>query len=247
MSFSILDLYHTLLQQFGHQHWWPMDHSYHKQERTDPREEIIIGAILTQNTAWTNVEKALVNLKRQHALSFQAIRTLSDDDLRRYIQPSGFFNQKAHRLRLIADTLTNLDCFFHQPVPQARTQLLALNGIGPETADSILLYAANLPVFVVDAYTKRLCTRLPLPVNSDSYDDIQRYFQHEIQKEYTNREVPIYQEFHALIVACGKNYCRSTPQHCTDCPLHRGCQQALQLLPQRLSRNVRQANHLRRP
>jgi endonuclease-3 related protein len=245
MPFSTTDLYQTLLDAFGPQDWWPMDRSYHTKEGTDPREEIIIGAILTQNTAWTNVEKALTNLKENHALSFEALLALPEDTLRHLIQPSGYFNQKAARLRLIAAALlSNLDNFFHQDLTTARTQLLAINGIGPETADSILLYAGGLPSFVVDAYTKRLSTRLPLPSGNGSYETIKKSFEQEFLSLPPGQHVSVYQELHALIVECGKTYCRPQPQ-CISCPLRRGCQQALQLLPQRLRRDVRQRNQLR--
>jgi len=239
MTLTIPLLYQELLDRFGHQHWWPMDRSYHIQQGTDPREEVIIGAILTQNTAWTNVEKALTNLKNAHVLSFTGILSTKEETLCQLIQPSGFFNQKAHRLRLVANALKdNLDDFFKQDIPTARSQLLNLNGIGPETADSILLYAGDLPSFVVDAYTKRLCTKLPLPVQTDSYQDIQNYFQHELTKAFPHQQVEVYKEIHALIVECAKNYCRTKPD-CENCPLQGRCQEALKLRPQRLRRDVR--------
>ena len=192
---------------------------------------IIIGAILTQNTAWTNVEKALANLKNNHVLSFTGILSLSEAELCRLIQPSGFFNQKAHRLRLVAGSLQgHLDTFFQQDIATARTHLLALNGVGQETADSILLYAGDLPSFVVDAYTKRLCTRIPLPVAPDSYEDIKQYFEQELTKAFPHQQIPIYKEVHALIVECGKNYCRSKPA-CGQCPLRGGCKETLKLRP----------------
>ncbi len=227
MSFSVAELYTSLLKAFGHQDWWPMDHSYHVTEGTDPRDEVIIGTVLTQNTAWANVEKALSNLKTAHALSLKAILDLKEDQLRLLIQPSGFFNQKAQRLRLVAEALDkDLDGFFRQDLSRARAKLLTLNGIGPETADSILLYAGNLPCFVVDAYTKRLCTRLPLPVANDAYETIQQYFEQELSRLFPEQQIQVYKELHALIVECAKNYCRTTPL-CTECPLRRGCQQAL--------------------
>ncbi len=222
-----------------------MDRMYHRENGTDPREEVIIGAILTQNTAWTNVEKALANLKIAHTLSFSAILTLDEDQLRRLIQPTGFFNQKAVRLRLLAQAMNGgLDAFFHQDFAQARDQLLSLNGVGPETADSILLYAGDLPSFVVDAYTRRLCTRLPLPIQNISYDTVKKYFETELRKAFPMQEVMVYKELHALIVECAKTYCRSTPI-CTGCPLFGRCQQALKFSAQRLRRDIRQGNQLR--
>jgi len=245
MPVSVSDLYRTLLDAFGHQDWWPMDHAYHQTNGTDPREEIVIGAVLTQNTAWTNVEKALANLKAAHALSFSSLISLDEDRLRRLIQPTGFYNQKAQRLRLVARALNGqLNAFFRQDLPQARERLLALNGIGPETADSILLYAGNLPSFVVDAYTKRLCLRLPLPVSSESYEIIQQYFEGELTQTFPGQEVTVYKELHALIVECAKTYCRVSPV-CDGCPLRERCQQAFKLGTQRLRRDIRQGDQLR--
>ena len=239
MTLTIPLLYQELLDHFGHQHWWPMDRSYHIHQGTDPREEVIIGTILTQNTAWTNVEKALANLKEAHILSFTGILSIKEETLCQLIQPSGFFNQKAHRLRLVANALQgNLNDFFSQNITTARSKLLSLNGIGPETADSILLYAGDLPSFVVDAYTRRLCTRLPLPVQTDSYEDIQHFFAQELTRTFPQQQVAVYKEVHALIVECAKNYCRSRPD-CEQCPLQGRCQEALKLHPQRLRRDVR--------
>jgi len=228
MSLQPDALYHLLSDYFGTQHWWPVDTSYHQQQGTDPRFEIMIGAILTQNTAWTNVEKALQNLKKCHALSVQGIHTLQEEHLKILIQPSGFFNQKAQRVKSLAGFLStnyqgNLNNFFSQELRKIRIELLALTGVGPETADSILLYAGQKPVFVVDAYTKRLCTRLPIPVGSKEYDTVQQYFEQQLPN--TNK-IFIYQQLHALIVECAKVFCRTKPQ-CKRCPLKENCSFAL--------------------
>ena len=222
------NLYRILLEKFGGQNWWPMDKQYHKKNKSDPRFEIIIGAILTQNTAWSNVEKALNNLKSKNMLD---IKKISDVDLRllkKLIKPSGFFNQKAHRLKNMARYLhekydNDLDKFFNRNIREIRHELLSLNGIGPETADSIILYAGNLPIFVVDAYTKRLCKRIPFKAGA-AYDEIQQYFQKQINKKYKENEVtPVYNELHALIVVLAKNYCKKKPD-CKKCPIKINCE-----------------------
>ncbi len=222
-------IYDHLLNSFGPQHWWPMNHLHHQQNGSDPRFEIMIGAILTQNTAWTNVEKAIQNLKKHTMLSPQAIHDADDSLLKKLINPSGFFNQKAKRLQILSHHLLThyegeLYTFFSQPTSNLRKELLCLHGIGPETADSILLYAGNKPIFVVDAYTKRLCRRLPLPPNPESYDQIQQYFQDHLSREYKPKElVPIYNEYHALIVELGKRFCKKQKPHCPECPLNKQC------------------------
>ena len=225
-------MYTLLLNHFGHQEWWPVDEQYHRQHRSDPRFEIIIGAILTQNTAWTNVERALTNLKHHNCVTVQNIRDVSEEKLRNLIQPSGFFNQKAHRLKIVANHLStkynnDLTMFFSQEGSSLRSELLALKGIGPETADSMLLYAGKKPFFVVDAYTKRICQRLPLPVSKISYDAIQTYFEEELKKHYHPQKIVfIFKELHALIVELAKNYCKKNPR-CQRCPLSPQCEQRL--------------------
>jgi endonuclease-3 related protein len=198
-------LYTILLKKFGNPQWWPYDDIYHKKNGSDPRFEIIIGAILTQNTAWSNVEKALKNLKSKNMLNIKKIVEIDMKDLQKMIKPSGFFNQKADRLKNLASYLhknyeDDLNLFFNRGLNEIRKELINLNGIGPETADSILLYAGNLPIFVVDAYTKRICQRIPLNTII-SYNEIQGYFETELQKNYSNKEITkIYNELHALIV-----------------------------------------------
>lgn len=220
-------LYEMLLEEFGCRNWWPMDKNYHKKHSSDPRFEIIIGAILTQNTAWSNVEKALTNLKSKNMLDIKKISEINIESLQNMIKPSGFFNQKAERLKNLALHLhnnyhDNLDTFFNRDIHDIRKELLSLNGIGPETADSILLYAGNLPVFVVDAYTKRICKRLPLDTHI-SYDEIQQYFERDLCQKYSKKELTqIYNELHALIVVIAKNYCKKKPE-CSKCPLKQYC------------------------
>jgi endonuclease-3 related protein len=224
------NLYDFLLDIFGHQHWWPVDEQYHENQQSYPRFEIIVGAILTQNTAWTNVEKALDNLKKHKALTLQTIADITEEKLKTMIQPSGFFNQKAQRLKFFASYIEkkyhkDLLNFFSRETSETRHELLSLQGIGPETADSILLYAGNHPVFVVDSYTKRICQRLPLPILNESYDDIQHFFEKELESTIPKKElVSTYKEFHALLVELAKKYCWKKNPNCSPCPLTHLCE-----------------------
>jgi len=222
--------YTILLKTFGHQGWWPViqpgghvpeyrPRSYRRSELE--RFEICVGAILTQNTAWTNVEKALANLNRVGVLNPRRLAGLSAERLALLIRPSGYYNQKAKRIKTLAKYFrekqgASLTAFFARPLAVIREELLALNGVGPETADSILLYAGNRKTFVVDAYTKRLGRRLGW-FTTDDYDTVKMFF---------NKSVPVTErvcnEFHALIVRLGKDHCRAKPQ-CPGCPLESYC------------------------
>jgi len=220
-------LYEILQKQFGNLRWWPVDRKYHRENNSDPRFEIIVGAILTQNTAWSNVEKALTNLKLKNSLNLESICAIETKELEKMIKPSGFFKQKAKRLKTISNYFknnysNNLDRFFNRSLLEIRQELLSLNGIGPETADSILLYAGNKPIFVVDAYTKRICQRIPLDTGN-LYDEIQKYFQKNISNNFTKEELSkVYGDLHALIVILAKEHCRKKP-NCFDCPLKEYC------------------------
>jgi endonuclease-3 related protein len=220
-------LYQILLDKFGELNWWPVDKNYHKKTGSDPRFEVMAGAILTQNAAWLNVEKALKNLKSKNILDLKKISDIDIEKLQKMVKPTGFFKQKAKRLQDLASYILNnyqgnLDSFFKRDLQEIREELLSLNGIGPETADSILLYAGNLPIFVVDSYTKRICLRLPLNVNP-TYDEIQKYFENKLSKKYQKNEISkIYNELHALIVILAKIYCKSKPE-CNKCPLRKYC------------------------
>jgi len=222
-----IELYNILSKKYKDLNWWPVDQKYHEKNKTDPRFEIIIGAILTQNTAWSNVEKALENLKEKNKLDVKNIIQSETKELREMIRPSGFFNQKADRLKTISIHIAeeynqDLDNFFNKDLEELRTELLSLSGIGPETADSILLYAGEKPVFVVDAYTKRLCQRLPINVEID-YDSIQKHFEEELSKKYNGQElIQTYNQLHASIVNLAKDFCRKKPI-CKDCPLFEKC------------------------
>jgi endonuclease-3 related protein len=233
MVISPKNLYEQLLGIFGYQHWWPIDRTYHQKQNSDPRFEIIIGAILTQNTAWTNVEKALENLKKQKTFTIHTMAQIEEKNLKPMIQPSGFFNQKAQRLKLFASYLEkkyggDLQKFFSRDTSEIRHELLSLQGIGPETADSILLYAGNHPVFVVDSYTRRICHRLPFHVSSDSYDDIQHFFKNKLTSTTPKKElIATYKEFHALLVELAKQYCWKKKPCCSTCPLTNLCEKLL--------------------
>ena len=233
MTISPKNIYDILFKTFGLQHWWPIDKKYHQNQYSDPRFEIIVGAILTQNTAWTNVEKALSNLKKQKALTIHTIACIEEETLKTMIQPSGFFNQKARRLKRFSAYIQkkyqgDLQKFFSREKTEIRQELLCMQGIGHETADSILLYAGNHPIFVVDSYTKRICQRFPFQVLSNSYDDIQCFFEKELQTVLPKKElVSTYKEFHALLVELAKQYCWKQKPHCDCCPLTSLCKKTL--------------------
>jgi endonuclease-3 related protein len=233
MTISPKTIYDLLLDNFGHQHWWPVDKNYHRKQKSDPRFEILVGAILTQNTAWANVEKALDNLKKHKVLTINAIVHINEENLKTMIQPCGFFNQKARRLKLFVSYITekyqeDIQKFFSRDKAEIRHELLSLQGIGPETADSMLLYAGNHPTFVVDAYTKRICKRLPFQVLNESYDDIKYFFENELQHTIPKKELTtVYKELHALLVKLAKNNCRKKKPDCDTCPLTRLCEKSL--------------------
>lgn len=197
-----------MLAHFGPTHWWPGDTPF----------EIAVGAILTQNTAWTNVEKAIANLKRERLLSPRAIVDCGDDALYAALRPSGYFRQKAERLRLFSQHLLNryggsMARMAKRPLDELRPELLALKGIGPETADDILLYACDKPVFVVDAYTRRILSRHGHVPETIGYEAMRHTFESRLAPD-----VAQWKEYHGLIVYTGKDHCRATPR-CEDCPL----------------------------
>lgn len=198
---ELLRLYEQMLEQYGPQGWWPA--------RT--RTEMIIGAFLTQNTAWTNVEKALSNLRKKRVLNFQTLEKTPHDRLASWIRPAGYFNQKAGYLKNFAQMLISeyggsLDRLFKLSTPALRKKLLAVKGIGPETADSILLYAAKRPVFVVDAYTRRfLAAHGFTEISQSPYDNVAAFFTGQLPVD-----VQLYNEYHALIVRRAKDKGRQT-------------------------------------
>jgi endonuclease-3 related protein len=207
-----LTIYQRLLARYGPQHWWPGDSPF----------EVIVGAILTQSAAWGNVEKALANLKGEGVLSPQGLYHLPEDRLAQLIYPSGYYNAKARKLKAFVGHLVevyqgDLDRLLARDVAALRPELLALHGIGQETADSILLYAGAKPVFVIDAYTRRSAARLGLAPAQVSYAALQALFMESLPPQ-----VPVFNEYHALLVRLGKEACRKLPR-CPVCPLLELC------------------------
>lgn len=206
---KLMEAYTRLLGEFGPQGWWP--------GRT--RFEVVVGAILTQNTSWSNVERAIRNLKREKALTPKAMRSLEVSRLAELIRPAGYFNIKAGRLGNFLDHLFeycggSLSRLFKKPAPELRRELLSVNGIGPETADSIILYAAGKPEFVVDAYTRRVFSRHALADAESGYEDLKAVFAGNLPAD-----VKLFNEYHALIVKVAKDFCRTRDPFCRGCPL----------------------------
>lgn len=176
-----------------------------------------MGAILTQSTAWTNVEKAITNLKRERLFTPQSMAGVNTRKLARLVRSSGYFNQKARRLKTFLSFLKrypSLKKLFREPSERLRRELLSLKGIGPETADSILLYAAERPVFVVDAYTRRILSRHGWIHQDAGYEEMQNLFHRHLPKD-----VRMYNQYHALLVHVGKNFCKRKKPLCHECPL----------------------------
>ena len=203
-----MEAYERMLRCFGPRNWWPAESPF----------EVIVGAILTQNTAWTNVEKAISRIKAEGAMSLEGLLEIPEETLAEWIRPSGYFNLKARRLKAVIRFLWeayhgDLERMAREPLPEMRRQLLEVYGVGEETADSILLYALDKPIFVVDAYTRRILSRHHLIDSKASYGAIQRIFMEALPPE-----VDLFNEYHALIVETGKTFCRRTPA-CSVCPL----------------------------
>ncbi len=201
---QLQELYTRLFKTYGPQHWWPADTPF----------EIMVGAILTQNTAWTNVEKAIQNLKQASALNTHSIINLPDEALAVLIRPSGYFNVKTKRLKNFTHWFVEQGRFkgLDQYTDlELRQRLLAVNGIGPETADDILLYAFARPVFVIDTYTRRLLIALQLITGDESYEALRQMFESALAQE-----VPLFKEYHALIVRHAKVKCsgQTACEHC---------------------------------
>jgi endonuclease-3 related protein len=208
MTKHLRKIYQLLLEEYGLRNKW----------FGETADEIIIGAILTQNTNWTNVEKALANLRTANLLSLDTICKMEPSELANYIRPSGYHNQKSVRMISIANALTN-DVIPQDPA-EFRKYLLSLKGIGPETADCILLYAHHIPVFVIDAYTIRIFNRLGLCSDKVTYHDLQNWFM-----QYLPYDTKLYNEYHALIIKHAKVHCLKKPM-CTHCPLQDLCNYA---------------------
>jgi endonuclease III related protein len=234
---AIISYYKSLLSRYGPQNWWP----------AQSRFEVVVGAYLTQNTNWSNVEKALNNLRRARVLNLDAMRRMPLAQLEELVRPSGYFRQKAAKLKTFiafvyqqySGSLTRM---FSQPTEKLRAELLELNGVGPETADSILLYAGNHPVFVVDAYTRRILERHGIITAKTGYEEIRRLIEDALSsveaaalpaqepgpdprhapsrmsRRTRGRMAQHYNELHALIVRTANQFCRATPD-CAGCHL----------------------------
>jgi endonuclease III related protein len=205
----LTEVYRRLFDAFGPQHWWPGETPF----------EVMVGAVLTQNTNWQNVERAITNLRDADLLDPQALHDVPVEELEDLIRPAGYFRVKARRLRALLELLVeryggSIDAMFAVELPELRRQLLEVNGVGPETADSILLYAGELPSFVVDAYTYRIFSRHGWIGFDADYHQIQDYVQGELPQE-----VAVYNEFHALLVRLGKDFCKKSNPKCPECPL----------------------------
>ncbi|MFM2322234.1 MAG: hypothetical protein RLZZ225_387 [Pseudomonadota bacterium] len=208
---KLLAVYENLLARYGRQAWWPAESPF----------EVMIGALLAQNTRWSNVEKALANLKQQHALTPEALLNLATSHLEDHLKPSGYFRIKAQRVQLYCrwylsvGAYEGLDRFATSTL---RELLLKVHGIGPETADDILLYAFHRPVFVIDSYTRRLLQRLQLIQGEECYDKLRAWVEMNLPKR-----VDLYQQYHALIVMQAKQHCWKNKPDCQTCALTSIC------------------------
>lgn len=195
----MIDVYNKLLRQFGPMHWWPADTPF----------EVVAGAVLTQQTRWENVEKAIKNLKEKGLMCAEPLSRAGPEELEELVRCTGFYRQKAKRLKDISTFFFKNPDILEKPADELRATLLSLNGVGEETADSIVLYAADKPKFVIDAYTKRICRCMGL---EGDYRKLQSLFENSLP-----RDVSLYKEFHALIVEYGKQFCGK--KLCTECIL----------------------------
>ena len=215
---SIAEVYRALERHYPAQGWWPGDSQF----------EVMVGAILTQNTAWRNVEKALHGLRCAGCLNLERIQQISAAELAQLIRPAGYFNLKARRLHNLCHWLGQnggIEVLSRWPTKQLRRGLLSINGVGPETADDILLYAFRRAVFVVDTYTQRLFGRIGLTTGRVDYETLR----HQVEREIADG-VPALAQFHALIVEHAKSKCRKSPL-CEECPLRSGCDYGMRQTP----------------
>lgn len=216
-------IFDSLYESYGPQGWWPLSkggletkHYNGNPENDIDRFEIIAGAILTQNTSWSNAEKAIFNLNKAKMLGPEKIAAAQESEIAELIRPAGYFNQKAKRLKLIARYFMDNPKLLKKDLKELRIELLLLNGIGPETADSIMLYAAEKPSFVIDTYTKRIFSRL-LGKDFKNYDAWKDFFENSLEKD-----TKTFNEYHALIVEHAKRYCNKTPK-CKECIIRNSC------------------------
>ncbi len=208
MSTPFPEILAHLSAAYGPQHWWPGETPF----------EVMVGAVLVQNTAWKNVEKAIVNLRESGLLSLAAIHRTDREELAEIIRPSGYYRVKAARLKNLVAFVVNefdgsLDAMFERPLEELRESLLALNGVGPETADSILLYAGHLPTFVIDSYTQRVFKRHGWIEPEADYYALKEHCEGNLESD-----VALFNEYHALLVRVGNAHCRAQPR-CDGCPL----------------------------
>ncbi|NLL90796.1 MAG: endonuclease III domain-containing protein [Ruminococcaceae bacterium] len=210
---KLKEIYKTLSSRYGDLEWWPAESPF----------EVIVGAVLTQNTAWTNVEKALGRFEGN--LSPERILNMPTEELEEIVRPAGFFRQKSRYLKAVTEWFTGCNCDIDlirsAPLSSIRAGLLKVRGVGNETADSILLYAFNLPTFVVDAYTVRFFGRFPINAGN-SYMEIKDFCERNLPKD-----AKLYGDFHALIVQNGKEHCKKKPE-CFGCPLEKSCEKKME-------------------
>ncbi len=206
-----LRVYNRLYTHYGPQNWWPGESNL----------EVMVGAVLTQNTNWTNVEKAIVNLKNSSQLSFSCLHEMPVEELAEYIRPAGYYNIKARRLKNLFQMIEDdyegeISFLFDDSLDGSRENLLRVKGVGPETADAILLYAAQKPIFVIDTYTHRVFSRHQLVEEDTDYYSLQQEFLDSLPAD-----VSLFNEYHALIVAVAKEFCKKKKPRCSNCPLQR--------------------------
>jgi endonuclease III related protein len=206
--------YRLMRTHFGHQHWWPGETPF----------EVCVGAILTQNTSWSNVERAIANLKAARVLDARKLFALEESKLAELLRPAGYFNVKARRLRSFLQVLVeeydgDLGRLFAGETTTVRERLLAINGVGPETADSMLLYAGGHHSFVVDAYTRRIFHRHGWCGADAGYEDLQRLCESALDQKSRGERLDYWQDYHAQLVIVGKEYCRTRQPRCAECPL----------------------------
>lgn len=208
MSNFLTTIYTVMLDHYGPQNWWPSDGPF----------ETIVGAILTQNTAWTNADRAIERLKAAHMMSAEAIRTVPEPELAQLIRPSGYFNAKARKLKAMAEFLAiygdDTESWRSREPKELRAELLAVHGIGPETADDIVLYCADLPSFVIDVYTQRIVTRLMPNLDLKGYEEFQALFEDNLP-----RNARLFNEYHALLDTHAKSACLKNRPLCDACSL----------------------------
>jgi len=233
---KLMTIYRKLLKYYGHQGWWPIVNNktliseHHPKNYSYPRTqeerfEVCIGAILTQNTAWKNVEICINNLIKNKLIDIKKIDKIDNNELSKLIKSSGYYNQKTIKIKNFTDYVIKnyngkLKKLSDKNINEIRKELLTINGIGKETADSIILYAFNKPIFVIDAYTKRIFERL-FDLKFKDYDEWQDYFHKNLEEDYR-----LFNEYHALIVEHGKNICKKKPL-CNDCVLNEICNHKL--------------------